>query len=350
MERKKVRNWRFFTGIFVLTWTIAAALTGLPVAQATLGKSATLTQDFTLSFTKAWNEGTTNEHDVTVPDVASVVANITSYIDPAYTTYVGAQVPAKTLDKYQYRLSATYIWVYDNHDTFTDGDLHLRGEVNQLVDDEMDNTKQWDYSIGTWGDYAENFLAVTLYTGWAAYISGLIQLYDSDDLGMVDSFGTWQFDFWNQTRAGDWLVDYGGDATVEYRVEILAGPQAMTAAELLDAYKPYLWEDMETSHHDPPELVTGRVIEGQDTSYGKATSCLQYIYAYADEYTGTDVFVHYWDWEMVIIFVDLNAGGSVYPYRVVWAMDSTPVSGRGGTGLTDKNITSTRKMPSQAPT
>ncbi len=317
-ERKYLKNLKFFAYVLACTWILSAICAGMPASRAALGNNTTLSQDFTLNFNKAWNDGTINENDVTVPDVASVVDNITSYVDTGYTAYVGTQVPTKTLNRYWYVVNATHVYIYDNHDTSTDGDIYLRGEINQLVDDQMSNTKAWDYYLGQFPDYTHSPLMITLYAGWAAYIAGRIELYD-DDGGIVDSYGIWEF-WWNQTKAGFYYnITYGGgDAIVTYSVQISAGPVAMNAAALLDAYKLYLWEDMETSYHDPPAMVCGRVIEGYDAYKGKNTSCLQYIYAYANEYSGTDVFVHYWDWEMVLIFVDLSAGSSVNPYRLVW--------------------------------
>jgi hypothetical protein len=184
-------------------------------------------------------------------------------------------------------------------------------------------TKNWTYYFGEFNDNSFANFNLVLFEGWAHCLHFQIELYD-DDTGTVDTFGTWS-ENWvqptesqNITIAYDYNVGVGNNANITYNFEVLAGPELMTASDLLDAYKLYLYSDVETIYDDPATYVFGRVIEGNDTTYGENRTCLQYLFYFPYEYSGTDVFIHYWDWEMVLIFLDLTDDGSYLPYRLVW--------------------------------
>ncbi|MHA1734324.1 MAG: hypothetical protein ACTSU5_20485, partial [Promethearchaeota archaeon] len=275
-----------------------------------------LNDDFNLQFKREWNSPTEEESQTTIPDVDALVDNLTNFLEPGYTAYTGSQVPVENaFTKYHYQLNATYLSVKHDHDTIGPGDLFLRGFVNMQIDDDMTYTTDWTFDLGAWNDDEQGAISCSLYDGWAYDLFFWIELYD-DDSGVVDSFGTWK-DTLNWTQAGAILVDYGGDANVTFTLSLVGVPASTTATDILDAYKPYLFSDVETTYDDPAEAVYGRVIEGYDAYLGYNASCLQYLYFFPYEYTGSDHFVHFWDWEMILIFIDYSQG-SRYPYRLAW--------------------------------
>ena len=276
----------------------------------------TLSDDFNLHFEKDWIESSeTESEEFEIPDVESLVNNISSFIAPGYSVYTGEQIPQEnTFNKYHYRLNLTGVKIIDDHDIFDAGDIFFRGFVNHQIDDEIYNSLMFDYNLGEFNDGEESNFAVTLFDNWSYDLMFQLELYD-DDAGSVDSFGIWE-DQLDQSNNSVIIINYGSDAVVNYTLEVLEGPQITTASDLLDAYKPYLFSDVETIYDDPADYVFGRVIEGYDEVKGYNTSCLQYLYYFPYEYSGTNEFVHYWDWEMVLIFIDYSVGR--FPYRLVW--------------------------------
>ncbi|GAB4310145.1 MAG: hypothetical protein Kow0069_10100 [Promethearchaeota archaeon] len=304
--------------LFALLWCTIVLL--IPFASARVkpaaGEPAFLEDDFDLQFTSTMGGGDENTKQNTLLDVWDLVENMGSFIEPGYSVYVGSEVPQENnFWKRHYRLSATYMWVYYDHDTFNAGDMFLKGFVNQQIDDQMTYTTDWVFDLGQWNDNDYGPINCMLFDGWAYDLYFWIELYD-DDVGLVDTFGTWKSTL-NWTDVGTIYVTYSnGDAVVKFTLEVLEGPYLTSAADLLDAYKPYLFSDVETIHDAPADSVYGRVIEGYDSVLGYNATCLQYLYHFPYEYTGSNHFVHYWDWEMVLIFIDYSQ--SRYPYRLVW--------------------------------
>jgi hypothetical protein len=275
----------------------------------------TLTDTFDLQFQKEWHDPVPKSQSTAIPDVNAVVANVPSFIQPNYSVYVGDEIPTTNyFTKYWYTFTVTYLSVIDAHDGGSAGELFLRGHVNKLIDNDMSYTSNWTFDLGIWNDGQAAPLNIVLFNGWAYDLWLDIQLYDQDFLS-IDSFGIWSRTL-NHENVSTINVNFNGDAIVQFQLEIIGDPGVTSAADLLDAYKPYLYSDVETIYDDPAEFVFGRVIEGYDDVLEYNATCLQYLYYFPYEYTGTGNFVHYWDWEMILIFIDFSAGR--YPYRLVW--------------------------------
>jgi len=297
------------------------AFTQIPLDQQAAEKNTS--QSFDLEFSKIWDEDPGYENNDSIPDVNSLVGNLTTadFLAADLQAYVGDETPTMTLDKVYVTLNMTGLWVFKDGDSIGAGDFFIKGCVNQRIDDQMTYTEAWEYDLGEFNDDEYNdTMNLPMFAGWTAALDVFIELYD-DDSGSVDSFGTW--DEWGLATPGDVFIDYdvndgiGNNATARFTLTV-SPEQNMTAQDLLDAYKPYLYSDVETSYDDPAEFIVGRVVEGYDAQFNETRTCLQYLYYFPYEYTGTNVFVHYWDFEMILIYLDLNGTGSIYPYRLVW--------------------------------
>ena len=310
----------------VITLLVFLTLTGSSVRSSSISsdipRSAedfNASEDFNLSFSKKWDDEPSTTDTQTITDIDTIVDSIPSFIDEGLDVFLGDTIPNMTFEMYYYRLNASYLWIYDDYDTVGAGDIFLRGAVNRLIDDDIGNTYDWTFDLGLYNDGDHGWINETLYEGWAIDLSFMIELYD-DDSGSVDSYGVYEYNNMDILSEGVISHDYpdsgSPDAKVDFTMEVLSGPRNATADEILDAYKPYLFSDVETVYDDPAEAIYGRVIEGYDDRWSDNTTCLQYLYYFPYEYTGTDDFVHYWDYEMILIFVDFSH--SRLPYRLVW--------------------------------
>ena len=314
----KDRNRIIVISLLILLTVNSVTLSSSSISRTT-PKSAddfNVSDDFNLSFSKKWDDESSIKDTQTISDIDEMVNNIPSFIDEDLDVFVGDSIPNMTFEMYYYRLNASYLWVYNDHDGLLlgAGEMFLRGAVNRLIDDDIENTYNWLFDLGEYNDGQDDWINETLFEGWAIDLSFMIELYD-DDTGLVDSVEIYEDYNIGISSAGIISYDYP-DAKIELTLEILSGPRNATAEEILDAYKPYLYSDVETVFDDPAEAIYGRVIEGYDDRWSENTTCLQYMYYFPYEYTGTDDFVHFWDYEMILIFVDFAY--SSFPYRLVW--------------------------------
>jgi hypothetical protein len=303
------------TGLALNTATSGSDQTNLMAPRPQSEEIKTIQDSFNLEFENIWVDAVETHDEKTIPDITAIVDEIPTFIQDGLSVYNGSEIPSMTFDKRHYRLTATYLWVYYDHDTFGAGDMFLKGWVNQQIDDQMSYTEDWRFDLGQFDDNDHGPINCLLFDGWAYDLSFQIELFD-DDAGICDSFGTWEQYYYDYTHAGTININYNDDAVVQFVLEIIEGPTLATAGDILDAYKPYLYSDVETVYDDPAEYVFGRIIEGYDSRIGRTAQCLQYLFYFPYEFSGTDVFIHNWDWEMILIYLDFST--SRFPYRLVW--------------------------------
>jgi hypothetical protein len=124
---------------------------------------------------------------------------------------------------------------------------------------------------------------------------------------------------------GTWEIKTDiGDANVTIDVKVLNSKTDVVASDVLTGFKPYIYIDDETSGTEEPDGVFGRVCRGYDQERDTDLWALQYFFYWDVETYGssiTEVQLHKYDYEEVIIFLD----GLYSPSRIVYDQAQNPL-------------------------
>lgn len=295
-----------------------------------------------LEFRQTWDSEPALEERPTPPSVDDIVGNITHYSNPEDIVYTGDDIiPSELLPgmewvHLQVNLTAMYVW--DDHDDFSAGDIFVRYIPNYWIGDPEYNGwlnyqgRYYDtdeYQIEDGDDVWYNFTEpITLCDDWTILSCLYLNVYDYDieadgDLGYI---GWWYEDpkeiegyheiwTWN-----DDTNDYG-DACLAFEITILEEDPIITATDLTELFQPYLIDNDDTDYTSDPDGLFARVIQGYDQEIGMGAFCIQYLYYWSEVWTDGfwgDQFIHYDDYELVQIYVNLTYTGGPMAYRFVF--------------------------------
>ncbi|MFX0065451.1 MAG: hypothetical protein ACFFC7_25040, partial [Candidatus Hermodarchaeota archaeon] len=100
------------------------------------------------------------------------------------------------------------------------------------------------------------------------------------------------------------------EANVTLNMEVLDSKYGVTADELLEGSKPYIWMAPEVTETSPDD-VYARVLKGDDPYLGQEALCLQYFLYWEKEYfpfnlsfIGDEGALHKYDYEVFLLFFD----------------------------------------------
>ncbi len=163
-----------------------------------------------------------------------------------------------------------------------------------------------------------------IFEGWLHNLSVRVEVWESD----VDTNDYLGHVVYNQTNAitNETIVinSSEGHADVNITVSAMGTKTEVTATELIDGYKPYLFIDDETSGTEEPNGVYGRVCRGFDQETSLDLWALQYFFYWDIETFGTSITqvqLHQYDYEEVLLFLD----DDLRPIRIVYDQAQNPV-------------------------
>ncbi|MHA1979100.1 MAG: hypothetical protein ACW98I_19505 [Candidatus Hodarchaeales archaeon] len=163
-------------------------------------------------------------------------------------------------------------------------------------------------------------MGVIAYEGWAWNGSIIVEVWDDDAPQSDDFLGRIEYSNISlSTPQTESLNTDAGHAIVTFTFSTTTTKTTASVQELLDAYKPYLYIDDETSGTEEPDGVYGRLCIGYDEEKGKDLWGLQYYFFWEKETYGTSPLVyqvHQYDYEEVLIFLDPSDIST--PVRVVY--------------------------------
>lgn len=267
---------------------------------------------FTYGFEKSFSNYT--EHTITPPEVIDYVDTNISSVDAGTITYANTDEISLVNTLYEIDVTATVIYVENDHDgtLLGAGEIFIEGSVNgnPIRYPSVGN----EISLND-GESAE--ISELLFSGTSTAILINYEVRESDT-DLDDSLGFIYQHITNPTNGSfEYYTDLG-DAAITFRIDVITLPTAITAQNLLDGYKPYLFVDDETDSTEMPDSVFGRVIGGEDA--GTDALVLQYFYYWNAEYSpdgGAYTFkLHDNDFECLMIFLDKSDIST--PYRVVF--------------------------------
>ncbi|MHA2253178.1 MAG: hypothetical protein ACXAD7_22645 [Candidatus Kariarchaeaceae archaeon] len=280
--------------------------------------SQTKTSDtIPLSFTESVNKSFTytNEYDPSFPNVTEYVDNDLSNFDPiGSTVYVGSEPVYGFQGPFYYvTVTLTELYVIDDHDGLGlgAGEIFIQGGVNGERMRLPSSTTE--YSLNNDESAIINQI---MFTGVVKQIGFNFEVRESD-IDFDDSLG---FVFGSLsdpvTETIDLTTDVG-DAILTFDITVSATMSTLNADQILTGYQPYMFVDDETSATEMPDLVAGRVIQGDDN--GRNAIVLQYYFYWETENTPTllgNFETHANDFEVLLVYLD--ASEPTIPYRLVF--------------------------------
>lgn len=283
-------------------------ITGMPVALAADNDRA-VSSTGTLDFTTSYGDADPDDTQKSIPNATEALKNVDDFSGGYDVLSKDEPMDAGFVPLYHYELNLTHVSIYNDHDTIGAGDIFISCTANGMIDDDMMYNHYDNYDLGQFNDYESAEYNAELYSGSAIGLHLFFQLYD-DDAGIADNILV--FDAYMDGYTDCYVEN--ADARVEFTVTKTYLGQA-NATDYINAYKPYLYLDDEDGNV-PPDMAFARAIEGYDPLYGSDTLCLQYIFYWDQERTGTGTLIHYWDFEEVLIYVDPTTSRT--PHRYVF--------------------------------
>ena len=293
-------------------------------------------------FRYEWDNQPAAEVKPTPPNVDDIVGNITHYANPEDTVYTGDDIiPSELIPGLEWvnlKIELTAMYVFDDHDLFSPGDIFVRYVPNYWIGDPKYNG--WLNYQGRYYDTAEyqiedgdeswyNFTTpIELYNDWTVLSCMYLNVFDYDD-GPDDDLGTigWWYEDPHLIEGYHEIQTYmedteeWGDAVLAFNIEILDTNDVFTAQNITELYQPFLIDNDDTDHTSDPNGLFGRVIHGYDNEIGMGSLCIQYLYYWNEVWTDgfwSDQFIHYDDYELVQIYLNFTYTGDLWAYRFVF--------------------------------
>ncbi|OLS27444.1 MAG: hypothetical protein HeimC2_11070, partial [Candidatus Heimdallarchaeota archaeon LC_2] len=277
----------------------------------------TETQTIDINFGKSTEKEFSIETSVkpTLPDIGGYsTTNLTNFPVTGSIVYNHTDVVSEINEPfYLIKVTLLSILVINDHDTIGAGDIFIEGGVNGNKTRYPDVGSEWQWNNN------DNFtINLLLLETKARMINITLEVRDSDPGSPDDPLGKVSYSQLNPINETlDLLTDIG-DARIYFNITALEVGNTITAGELLDGYKPFLYIDDETDATEMPDSVVGRVISGNDG--GTSALVLQYYFYWATENSpdgGLYTFeLHQNDFEVLLIYLD--TANLDQPYRVVF--------------------------------
>jgi len=192
------------------------------------------------------------------------------------------------------------------------GDIFIEGYVNGNYTryPEIDNELQLNAN--------ENInVSVQLMNSLAFNYHISIEVRESD-LDTDDSFGFINFAPNNIDNTSLVLETDTGEATLTFEITTIYKTNNVTAKQILDGNRPYMYVDDETSNTELPDDLVGRIVIGDDN--GVNAMVLQYFFYWNGEYSpdggNFSYYLHQNDFEAFYVYYDLDDFDE--PYRIVF--------------------------------
>ncbi|TFF87650.1 MAG: hypothetical protein EU549_04360 [Promethearchaeota archaeon] len=254
------------------------------------------------------------------PNITATLENIDSFVAEDLNSYVGDDIVSDFGVVSHVRITLDWIYVIDDHDPMAAGEIYLQkyAMIYSLGGNLYCKHKIERIDIATMNS-GENYTNdIVIFDGWVWDSMIIFEILDGDYPETDDHLGYfwWLHDNTNWSATG-YLIKTDtsqGDAIISVYQEKL-GERQTTASDVVNLMQPYLFTDVETGYGINFEEVYGRVIKGYDLLLGKETYCIQYYFYWSEEWSILE-FVHYWDYEPLLIFIDPET--SDRPYRVVF--------------------------------
>jgi len=278
-------------------------------------KSKDFNIDFGGSTTKSFSNFTSIKPQL--PDISSYVAtNVTDFSTDGSATYSGNQVvPEISQTLYEIKIKLTNVTIIGPDKDglgLGAGDIFVEGYANG-------NYSRWPSSGNELqiNDDGSQLVSAELLVTKAFTYNVTFEVRDADTATPDDSFGFASLSPSTITNGTQTITTGTGEALLKFDISAIALPQ-VTAKQLLDGSRPYLYVDDETSATELPNDLVARVVVGNDN--GKQAVVLQYFFYWNAEYSpdgGVYSFMlHKNDYEAFYIYYDLQNLGQ--PYRMVF--------------------------------
>ena len=341
--RQKSKN-KIFLVVIILS-LINSVLTASAINKPSVATQHDATNNFTYRY--IWSNQEAHEDKPTPPNVWNVLDNVTHFAEPNHTVYLGDDLIPEGLMEgvnwtyMQINLTALYVW--DDHNLLGPGDIYVRWVPNYWIGlPEYDLNNNWQnyqwiddltidhdlysetltYSIesndNTWYNFST---PITLYEGWTVLSNMLIEVFDYDLASADDSLGGIYWIFKDPSSLeGYWEVSTM-DVTLAFKISLLGTNNTFTARDLTELFQPFIYDNDDTDHTADPNDLFARVIHGYDPAIGSNAFCLQYLYFWREVWLDgfwSDQLIHYYDYELVQIYLNFSYTGGPVAYRFVF--------------------------------
>jgi len=300
-----------------------------------------------LTFQQAWSTQKAEISRPNPPNVWDVLNNVTHFAEPNHTVYLGDDVIPLTLMEdinWSYiQINLTALNVRDDHNLFGPGDIYVRWVPNYWIGlPEYDLNNNWQnyqqadnltidhdlynetstYPIESDDSVWFNFTTpITLFEGWTVLNSLLLEVFDYDFASADDSLGGFYWNFQEPSFLEGYREISVTDVDIALTVSLLGSNSTFTAKNLTELFQPFLFDNDDTDHTAGPNNLFGRVIHGYDPSIGRNSFCIQYLYFWDEVWLDgfwSDQLIHYYDYELVQVYLNFSYTGGPMPYRFVF--------------------------------
>ncbi|MFW9923529.1 MAG: hypothetical protein ACFFDW_09630, partial [Candidatus Thorarchaeota archaeon] len=273
---------------------------------------STTTGDITFPFEKTFHIGDDNYWNMSdLLDVNHTLENIPSFEGAGITAYEGDDaIPGISATMYLVRVELLNATIYDDHDIANDGEIYFNSTINgNFTRTENEGVEDIDtIDVNLVGFHA-----------WCFSLDISIEVWDDDTYpDPDDALGDYHFQTTSpSSQIINTLTDIG-DARLWIEIEVLDTVTGVTAEQLADGCKPYLYFCDETTKTEEANETYSRVLTGYDSDKGKNVICVQFIYYWDKEYFPIPVNsqFHQYDFEEFLIFID--PADILHPYRYVF--------------------------------
>ncbi len=251
------------------------------------------------------------------PSIGDYVnTNLSSFSPDNSNVYVGQDIVSEVSGTFfRVKVKIVAVYVVNDHDGFGLG----AGEI--FVEGTANGNYTRNPSVGNelaLNDGENGTLNIFVLDTLAQQVNVTFEVRDRDTADADDSLGFATLFLTTPTNGTFDLVTDIGDAHLYLTIEALLSQNALSATQLLEGYRPYLFVDDETDKTEMPTLVVGRVISGTDS--GSTALLLQYYFYWDTENSpdgGTYSFeLHKNDYEALYIYIRPTSITS--PYRIVF--------------------------------
>lgn len=321
-----------FIFVILLLSLISSVIAANAINDPILAKQYDDTND--LTFRYIWSNQEAEVDKPKPPNVWNVLDNVTHFAEPNHTVYLGDDLIPQTLMEgikwtyIQVNLTALYVW--NDHNLFGPGDIFVRWVPNfwiGLPDEDWGNYQGHFYETARysidendnqWFNFTE---PITLFEGWTILSCMLIEVIDDDLASGDDTLGGIYWNFIDPYYLEGYWEFSTMDVDIALKVSVLDSNNTFRAHELIELFQPFLFDNDDTDHTADPDGLFARVIHGYDPAIGRNAFCLQYLYFWQEVWLDgfwTDQLIHYYDYELVQIYLNFSYTGGPIAYRFVF--------------------------------
>ena len=300
-----------------------------------------------LKFTQTWNPQQANIEKPSPPNVWNVLNNVSSFTAPNDTVYLGDDViPDALMEGIQWsylQINLTALYVWDDHSAIGPGDIYVRWIPNYWIGPpEYDLNNNWqnyqyvddltidhdlyletpiyqiDDNLNDWYNFSS---PITLFEGWTVLNCMLLEVFDMDVPTADDSLGGFYWVYKDPNEQEGYMEISATDVDIALKITVLDTNTTFSAKNLTELFQPFLIDNDDTSHTADPDGLFARVIHGYDPSIDRNSLCIQYLYYWQEVWLDgfwSDQLIHYYDYELIQIYLNFSYTGGPLAYRFVF--------------------------------